>query len=361
MKQTHVADALLLAQAARYPGLRAQDLVKALYQAEFGSGHFVAYAAEGRAFLMNELAREGETTRVVQPPLAEPLGPAFCRVHLARLREEGLAADTLFTLFALSGRESAGSREVFLEDLSRLETLVREGAFQFDAEEALAFLRDYRAAGCPSLSHSEAFRAAYAPAYRVIKAEYAPFLPVFAALDRLQDRPGPVKVAIEGGSASGKTSLAALLKQVYDCNVFHMDDFFLQAHQRTPERYKEPGGNVDHERFGEEVLRPLMAGQAFTYRPFNCQTMDFDPAVQVTPRRLSAIEGAYSLHPRLAPAYDLAVFLDIDKESQARRILRRNGPAMQRRFLQEWIPLEEAYFAATGAKARCQVAVEVSD
>ena len=39
----------------------------------------------------------------------------------------------------------------------------------------------------------------------------------------------------------------------FDCNLFHMDDFFLRMEQRTPDRMKETGGNVDYERFYETV------------------------------------------------------------------------------------------------------------
>ena len=60
---------------------------------------------------------------------------------------------------------------------------------------------------------------------------------------------GPIILAIDGGSASGKTTLSDSLANIYDCTVFHMDDFFLCPEQRTQERYAEPGGNVDRERF----------------------------------------------------------------------------------------------------------------
>ena len=50
------------------------------------------------------------------------------------------------------------------------------------------------------------------------------------ALAQVQEQ---VVVAIEGGSASGKRTLAQRLAEQIDCNVFHMDDFFLQPHQRT--------------------------------------------------------------------------------------------------------------------------------
>ena len=59
----------------------------------------------------------------------------------------------------------------------------------------------------------------------------------------------PYIVAIDGRCASGKSTLAAYLKSALACSVIHMDHFFLQPHQRTEKRLREPGGNVDYERF----------------------------------------------------------------------------------------------------------------
>ena len=81
-----------------------------------------------------------------------------------------------------------------------------------------------------------------------------------------------VLVAIDGRCAAGKTTLAASLQAQLACNVFHMDDFFLRPEQRTPERLRQPGGNVDFERFLTEVLRPLRDGAPVTYRPYDCRT-----------------------------------------------------------------------------------------
>ena len=35
-----------------------------------------------------------------------------------------------------------------------------------------------------------------------------------------------IVIAIDGNCTAGKTTLAAVLEKEYDCNVFHMDDFF---------------------------------------------------------------------------------------------------------------------------------------
>lgn len=61
-------------------------------------------------------------------------------------------------------------------------------------------------------------------------------------------------IAIDGMSGAGKTTLAEQLAERLDANVFHMDDFFLRPEQRTEERSREIGGNVDYERFHNEIL-----------------------------------------------------------------------------------------------------------
>lgn len=346
-------DRLLLEQATRYPHAEARDFVKALYQSMFGCGHFVEAGGDGLKRLIAEEKEFASVPRESEPAFIEPLGPRFCRTHLAKLSESGLSVETLFRLFALSSQIPGGDRTEMEIALDRLEQLVAAGALPLDGEGTKRFLAEYREAGCPATHHTEAFRRAYFPAYRVIAAEYGRMIPLFSGIDGLLTKKAAVLVAIEGGSASGKTSLAALLEKVYDLNVFHMDDFFLQGHQRTPERFAQPGGNVDRERFRAEVLDPLLRGEPFRYRKFDCTRMELGESVAVTPKRLNVVEGAYSMHPELADAYDLSVFLEIGAEEQAERILQRNGPEMQNRFLTEWIPLEKLYFEGTDAAARC--------
>ncbi len=180
-------------------------------------------------------------------------------------------------------------------------------------------------------------------------------------LERLEPllQKGAVRLAIEGGSAAGKTTLAKELESIFDCTVFHMDDFFLRPAQRTPARLSEPGGNVDRERFLQEVLQPMAQGLTVEYRRYDCATGSLLPPRTVHPRRLTVVEGAYSMHPELAGYYDLSVFLEIDPALQRERILKRNTPAQAERFFNEWIPLERRYFEATDASARCDLILAV--
>ena len=73
------------------------------------------------------------------------------------------------------------------------------------------------------------------------------------------------------------------------------------------------------------------------------------------PKQLNIIEGSYSLHPTLSDSYDLKVFLTIDSELQSKRILNRNGPEKHKRFISEWIPLENHYFNELNIQAQCDL------
>lgn len=77
----------------------------------------------------------------------------------------------------------------------------------------------------------------------------------------MQNR-SPFLIAIDGRCAAGKTTFAEKLSSIMECSVIHMDHFFLRPEQRTKERLAQAGGNVDRERFMEEVLKPLKAGKA---------------------------------------------------------------------------------------------------
>lgn len=185
------------------------------------------------------------------------------------------------------------------------------------------------------------------------------FETILAAIQQHPKR--PLLVAIDGGSASGKTTLAKELGQELHCPVVHMDDFFLPPTLRTPERLAEPGGNVHYERFAQEVLPGLISGQAFAYGTFDCSVLDVTGQQEVPAADIRIVEGAYSLHPKLAEAYDLKIFLRVDPTLQASRILQRNGAEKQAVFLSKWIPLEQHYFTACNVAARADLVLNITE
>ena len=154
--------------------------------------------------------------------------------------------------------------------------------------------------------------------------------------------------------------MAKDLQKQLDCNVIHMDDFYLQEHQRTTRRLREPGGNVDYERFETEVLQPLLTGETFSYRPYDAHAVCFLPEVIVSPKKVTIIEGSYACHPRLRRSYDLRVFLTVDRQKQLERIRKRNGEEQEEMFERLWIPLEERYFWKAGVEKTCDISLDTT-
>lgn len=163
----------------------------------------------------------------------------------------------------------------------------------------------------------------------------------------------PYLIALDGMCASGKTTLAMHIQEQYpDIEVIHMDDFFLRPEMRTTERLKEPGGNVDYERFRREVADPLTETGSCTYRIYSCKSQSFICSKTILHPQIIIVEGAYSAHPYFGEIYDAVFFLSISPEEQKERIRKRNGERMLSRFLNEWIPMENQYFETFGIKEK---------
>src|SRR5690625_2539840 len=170
------------------------------------------------------------------------------------------------------------------------------------------------------------------------------FQPVIQALKKLSTNAKQKIIAIDGRCGSGKTTMSQIIQEAIDCNIIHMDDFFLPGAMKTNERHTQPGGNVHYERVKSEVLEPWKNNpeDSLSYQPFNCSTQTLDSSVYIPYKQLNIIEGVYSMHPALINFYDYKIFLTVDKSVQIDRIKKRNPEKLQM-FLDQWIPLEERY------------------
>lgn len=186
-------------------------------------------------------------------------------------------------------------------------------------------------------------------------------------------------LALDGRSASGKTTLAALLSKRFGADVIHMDDFFLPLSLRTPKRLAEPGGNVHYERFLQEIIQPLIQADTHPFCPrggalmprlctalpvltwerFDCSSGSFAPnPCRTSGQPLLIIEGAYSMRPEFRPAYDLLFFLTASASVQQERIIARNGKEGWKNFRDKWIPMEEKYFSHYQIADCCEMTLE---
>lgn len=335
---------LIRTHLTKYPLMELTDMIKLLYQNEFGPGHMISDESES----LKRLTEEWESLpRLSSSPLTEPIGNHLVRVHLAALNREELSL--LNAMFCRTAGQTQGNREQFMKRLDCLSLYF---------PHADGFLTDYKKRGCPPVGHSNHYRKAYQPAYRVISESYASFLQLirtFAAL--LQER-GTLTAAIDGNCASGKTTLSRLLSMRFDCNIIPMDDFFLPPSLRTAKRLAEPGGNVHYERFKDEIMQPLQNGSPISYLPFCCSRMDYGSRVALPPKPFTVIEGSYCMRPELRGLYDYSVFLSCSYEQQINRIRSRNGKEMLKNFMEKWIPMENTYFDAFQVKENCNVIIQ---
>lgn len=343
---------ILTEHAGRYPLMGPCDGVKLIFQNEMGGGHLLDDPPAGLERLRAEWSAVPHDPSA---PLAEEVGNGVLRVALAAVREDEL--EILNDDFVRSARRRTGDRAAFLQKLEVLRALAGQGVFGFSQADLEDYLAGYPAAECPPISHSPKYRAAYRPAYRVVDRRASKLL-LLRELETLRDRGERAVVAIDGRCASGKSTLAAELHERYGFAVVHMDHFFLRLEQRTPERYAQPGGNVDYERVLDEVLEPLRRGKWPAYRPFDCQAGALSSPVRLEPSPVVVVEGSYSCCPALWDRYALRVFLTVEREEQLRRLTRREGDYV-RVFRERWIPLEEEYFAACRVEERCGRVLEL--
>jgi uridine kinase len=122
-------------------------------------------------------------------------------------------------------------------------------------------------------------------------------------------------LAIDGPGGSGKSTLATKLAKDLGATVISMDSFLL-----APEQYRLTAiaKNYDLDRFLEEVVIPLAAGEEISYRRSDSQTSEQE-VVKIPANEKIIVEGIYSFEVRFRSAYDLSIYLDASREELLRR------------------------------------------
>ena len=327
----------LLEQVKTHPSLQPQDVLKLCYQAAFGAEHLLRDREKAKAYLRQEY----DSVTAADRPLFEEISDEIVRVDLSAWKFHGLPVDWLFEMLAASPFGAEG-KTAFRDYLKQAEDALPQ--MPFSPADWQAYLQEYEKTGLAPVHHSEIYRAKENPAYRIVDKKFVRIFPILQKATAWKEE-GCV-IAIDGRAASGKTTMAAQLKQVLQADVVQMDDFFLPPELRTLERLAEPGGNVHYERFQMEILPYIRAAEGFSYRRFDCSRMDYNGSREIGKAPFCIVEGSYSHHPIFGKYADITVFSCVDAEEQMRRIEKRNGPQMAEMFRTRWIPLEEKYFTA---------------
>jgi len=207
-----------------------------------------------------------------------------------------------------------------------------------------------------------------------------------ALLEQLADmvaalrRPHPVRVAVDGPDAAGKTTLAdelaaALAARGRTVIRASVDGF----HRPRAERYRRGERSAegywldsfDHEAIRANLLDPLGPGGSRRYRT---GTFDFlSDRPRAVPARLApedamlVFDGVFLLRPELDHAWDFRVFLDVPFSETLRRAVERDrelfgsADAVRERYQQRYIPGQQLYHAAVRPRQLAEVVVDNRD
>lgn len=165
---------LLGAHVARYPEIGLADVYKLLHQAALGPAHAVdALAARDR--LEAEAATLGPGPDEPVTDIVSPDG-RLARIHVRPYVAAGLSLASLADAFG----ETAGTWPASFDKLAKfcgcLGDLAQAGGIPFTRADVVDYMRAREADGWPAVKHSDRYRAAYAPAYRVVDIDLLPDL-----------------------------------------------------------------------------------------------------------------------------------------------------------------------------------------
>ena len=188
--------------------------------------------------------------------------------------------------------------------------------------------------------------------------------------------PHPLRVAVDGPPAAGKTTLAdelALLLRARGREVIRAstESFHLPREQRYRRGEFSPEANY-HDSFDYGTLRrvlldPLGPDGDRRYQPA-VYDLDTDTAVSPPVTTASAdavllLDGVFLLRPELAGRWDLSIFVSAAFEQVLERArlrdLARLGSAaeVERRFRTRYIPAQQLYFATASPADHADIVV----
>lgn len=332
-------------QIAKHQNYSTQDIFKLLYQASFGREHLLSEKAA------EYLEAEYAETEALDIPLYERISDSWIRVNIASWKYNKLSLQWLKTLFFTENKIVFDGNKLFYDYLDEVEQDIRKGVVNIPYETFEAYKLDYLTKGLHPVHHSDLYRETNHPHYRLMPACFSKAIDILAAI-----KEDTKTIVIDGRAASGKTTVANILQKVLNAPVIHMDDFFLPMEKRSEERLSEKGGNIDYERFFEEVVKAIGQGD-FEYGVFDCSVMEITRMRRIESSRYLIVEGSYSQHPYFGDFGDIRVFSDVSAPVQRDRILNRNGEAMLKMFESRWIPMEEKYFSACGIKNKSDLII----
>ena len=194
------------------------------------------------------------------------------------------------------------------------------------------------------------------------------------------DQPHPLRVAIDGPDAAGKTTLALELLaplQAYGRPIMRasIDGFHNPARLRHQRGCSSPEGyffdSFNYSALIESLLAPLGPGGSRQYHTavFDHRSdSEIQTATEVAEENAVLLfDGVFLLREELLAYWDFTVFVEADFQTTLRRAEQRDAALfgsveeVRERYERRYIPGQRLYFARCRPRERAKVAIDNND
>jgi len=159
---------ILLKHRDKYPLMTFIDYLKIIYQNTFGPGHFGS--GPSLQMLIDAIKSEAMVATSNTGALLVDIGFDYVRVDLQVIRQNLMTAETLGKIFHESMKKLPGKDDIhaFRERVDMLVDMIDQGLITLSQVEQRAVLAKIDFDHPAPLTHSNQYREAYQPHYRVV-------------------------------------------------------------------------------------------------------------------------------------------------------------------------------------------------
>ena len=153
-----------------YPEATLQDIYKTCYQDFFGPGHLVTDSASALNYIHSEVEEiKASEQEHIHQAKDEPTGfrHRFVRVDLHRIVRGEMSEDELLNRFIAAANTAKPVHDDWAGEWAQIETIALQVHPQWQNEEVQTALREAAQLN-RAVRHSDAFREAYHPHYRIV-------------------------------------------------------------------------------------------------------------------------------------------------------------------------------------------------
>lgn len=190
----------------------------------------------------------------------------------------------------------------------------------------------------------------------------------------------PLRVAIDGVDAAGKTSLANELVEPLkasgrDVIKASLDGFHNPRELRYRMGEDSPEGyffdSFNHEALITSLLKPLGPDGNLDYQTsvfnFQSDTQTSPPAIHASPDSILIFDGIFLLRPELVNYWDFSIFVAIDfdvsieRASQRDQYLFGSAEEVRKRYWKRYVPGQRIYLQTCQPKKHADIIIDNND